>query len=836
MRSYRELSLRYIKSKKVRSLWVVIGIIISVALITGVFTLGDSFKNKMITDIEKEAKYHLSLNGVSIEELPEVLKDVNIETAGVEVYHGGIVSDESEEGLRDVVVINSTKGAMDLVVVKNKLSQGRLPESKDEMIVNEKYLNSLGKKIGDKISLQYEEFITNNPITIEKTVVGTTKENMVYNLVDESDIKTGNFTVYIRYKDPKYTLKAIAAMEEKFGCKNIANGQMPERINGYIQETYLTLLGADVGSGTLDLLNNMTIVLVVLVVISSMGLIYNGFMISISERKKEFGLLRAVGMSKRQIRKIVIKEAVLIGAIGITVGVLSGVLGIYILLKVVSNLNVSILGEVVLSVSPMSVALSVIVSIITIVISVAIPIKKASKVSAVQGMKNTFVREENIKFKKRNGLFTRFFGSAGYLANKNLRRNKGRFRAVILGFTLSIFIFVSFSSFASIITSMMDLQNDISGYTMDVRHSSDKNVDLQKFKDIEGVKAVYNEYRFEPTKENTSNTWIGDITIESNKDIFTKNFKEASGMESMRFDFNAVDFEGIEHTNTSNKISKEQFENGVVLQNKCVGIDGNKKTKFDLTNLKVGDKIDLAIEYQYSVGEESKTDKKVLKDIEIVGFIEEGVAVTKQGVEYPTLYLGDNIVNQIEKELGMKKAIAITKIIPEDESYSEAVYNELNDNLNKYEIGYVNSPKESQKEWAKMVLVGEIGVYGFLILVTLITVTNIITSVSSSIDNRRKEIALFRSIGTSQRTIKRMILIENLNYFVYSIIFGSGLGILSSILITYAASGMFGGVYVFPAAPILLSSVLLLVFVLIISKYSIKKLCENSIIEEIREE
>ena len=757
MRSYRELSLRYIKSKKVRSLWVVIGIIISVALITGVFTLGDSFKNKMINDIEKERKYHLALTNVDENELTEILKDINIEKAGFEVISGGIITENSEEGYKDLFITNISKDALYLNVVENRLLEGRLPQAKGEIVINEKYLKSINKNIGDKIEIKYEDFYDNDDMVASGTIVGTTNENLVYNFIDEADLKDTNYMVYLRYKDPNYTLKAIEAMEKKFGYKNIANGQIPEKINGEIQETYLTLLGADVGSGTLDLLNNMTIVLVVLVVISSAGLIYNGFMISISERKKEFGLLRAVGMSKRQIRKIVIKEAMLIGCVGITIGVLSGILGIYILLKVITNMNVSRIGEIDLSVSIMSVVLSIIVSIITIAISVTIPIRKASKVSAVQGMKNTFAKEENIKFQKKNGVSTRFFGAAGYLANRNLRRNRGRFKAVILGFTLSIFIFVSFSSFAEIITNIMEIQNYISGYSIEVNGNNSEESNVAMFESIEGVKKAYNEYRFENTKENTAETFINEYEIVSDESIFSQKFKDVSNINSIRFDFRNVEYDSLSHMNISNKITKEQFEKGIVIQNRGVAIEGNKKTPFELTNIKLGDKIDLVVHYQDFADDtfESKQNTMTIKDVEVVGFIEDGIAVTSNGIEYPKAYLGNDIAQEIMSDLGMKKVISSTKIVPIDESYSESVYNELNNNQEKYNIWSVNSPLESQREWIKMVLVGKIGVYGFLILVTLITITNIITSVSSSIDNRRKEIALYRSIGTSQKRDSR---------------------------------------------------------------------------------
>lgn len=834
MRSYRELSLRYLKDKKGRSLTIILGIIISVALITGVFTLADSFKGKLIENCESISKAHADIINVRGSDVTKIMNNVKLQKSSFSIISGGLVSSNSETGENDVFIQKISIDELDLQSYENTIEDGELPSKNGDLIVGEKYLKSIGKNIGDTISVEYTDFNDGSTKEITGKVTSSDYSQTITIIVDESEIEDDlKYLIRLRYKNPKDIVESIDELGKTIGVQNVVSQGISENPNAVLNETYITLLGEDIGDGRLDLINTLKIVLIILVILSSVGLIYNGFMISISERKKEFSLLRAVGMSKKQIKNIVIKESCIIGVSGIVLGILSGIFGVYILLQVVAAINIEGFGRVEFVTSFTSILGSILVSIITICISIYIPLKRASKISPVDGVKNNFLNDDKIKLSKSKSILSIVFGSVGDLASKNLRRNKGRFRAVVLGFSLSIFIFVSFSSYVEIANGAMAVQDSISKYEIE----TNSGANLEKINEIQGVKTVYTKY---------------DLVINSKEDEFST-IKSCSidGENIYSDDIKKIITEPVEYTllNTDKNAMKEEIlrdtrldfnklEDGIVLQNKALVQEDNKKNLIDITNYKVGDKIDIEINYSILDFESDveRLETLVIEDVEIVGILEEGTKAGTDWINNPLVYVGDGLVNEICTELNAEKSSRYVIVVPENEVSSEKVYTEINANKEDYGVFYIQSQDANQRQWAKMMLVFKIGVYGFLILITFITLTNIISAVTSSIESRRKEIALLRSVGTSNKFIKKMIFIENLNYYLYSILFGGIFGVVSSLIITKAFSSMYEGIYVFPIKPLVISSILLLICVIIISKYSINKLCKNNIIEEIREE
>ncbi len=834
MRSYRELSLRYLKAKKGRSLTIIFGIIISVALITGVFALVDSFKGNMIQDYEKTSKVYANLVSIKGRDVSKIINNVKLEKASFSHISGGLFSDYLEDGHNYVYIEEVSVDEIYLQSYENRIKEGVLPTKPDELIISYDYLESIDKNIGDTITIKFKDAYDESERELTGKVVATEKSsNSIVRIVDESSlVEDRDYMIKLRYKNPKDTVDSVNEIGNSLGIENITARGIVEGPNAYLNDNYLTLLGEDVNNGRLGLINTLRGVLIILVIISSVGLIYNGFMISVNDRNKEFALLRAVGISKNQIKRIVIKEAIIIGLIGIALGIIAGILGIYIVLAIVSSIKIEALGKIHLNISAASIIGSIVVSVITIMISVVIPLNKAAKVSPVDGMKNSFSNDENIKLTRSKGLFTRLFGAAGNLADKSLRRNRGRFKSVVLGFSLSIFIFVSFTSFVEITNKTVEVQDSVSSYELRLN----ANANVEKLIALEGVKNIYTEYQISHYSESEEILNINEYKLKEHK--LTENFKNMTS-EDVRYRVLNIDSSAIKEKNLGKiKGDLEKYKNGIVLQNKAIAIQGNKKTLVDITNYKVGDKVDIEINYSiFGENLEESTEKIItLKDVEIVGIIEDGITVTDTMVENPAIYMGDDLFNKLISDLKGKKSGSNIIVVPEDELAAEKIYDEVNENKEEYNVLYFISQEATQREWAKMMLVFKIGVYGFLILITLITLTNILTSVTSSIENRRKEIALLRSVGTSRKFIKKMIFIENLNYYLYSILFGGVLGIIASAVISRAFSSSYEGIYVFPIKPIIISSIILLILVSAISRYSIGKLCENNIVEEIREE
>ena len=133
-----------------------------------------------------------------------------------------------------------------------------------------------------------------------------------------------------------------------------------------------------------------------------------------------------------------------------------------------------------------------------------------------------------------------------------------------------------------------------------------------------------------------------------------------------------------------------------------------------------------------------------------------------------------------------------------------------------------------------MTLVISIFAYGFIIVISLIGVTNIFNTITTNMRLRSKEFAMLKSIGMTKREFNRMIRLESLFYGVKSLIIGIPLGLLAGIGIFKAFSMNLATDFVVPYTAILISIVFVFAVVWLIMRFSISKVQKQNIIETIR--
>ena len=134
-----------------------------------------------------------------------------------------------------------------------------------------------------------------------------------------------------------------------------------------------------------------------IIMIASISLIYNAFSISISERTKQFGLLKSIGATKKQIRKSVLFEAFFLCIIGIPLGVGCGLLGIGITLhfvgKLMADTGIITTGsetiQLELVISWWAILIAVAIAIITVIISAMLPARRAVKIPAIEALRES---------------------------------------------------------------------------------------------------------------------------------------------------------------------------------------------------------------------------------------------------------------------------------------------------------------------------------------------------------------------------------------------------------------------------------------------------------------
>ena len=136
----------------------------------------------------------------------------------------------------------------------------------------------------------------------------------------------------------------------------------------------------------------------------------------------------------------------------------------------------------------------------------------------------------------------------------------------------------------------------------------------------------------------------------------------------------------------------------------------------------------------------------------------------------------------------------------------------------------------------RMIIWISVFLYGFIIVITLIGVTNIFNTITTNMNLRSKEFAMLKSIGMTKKEFNRMINLESIFYGVKSLLIGNVLGVgLSYFIYKTVADAMDFG-FQLPIKSIIISIVFVMIVVSIIMRYSLKKINKQNIIETIRKE
>lgn len=232
-------------------------------------------------------------------------------------------------------------------------------------------------------------------------------------------------------------------------------------------------------------------VLAVVIAVAGVSLVYNSFAISVAERTRQFGLLASLGASKRQLRRTVLTEALLLSAVGIPIGLVLGLVGCLAVFQLTGSglaamFDVDTYGiQVSVTVSPAVLGISAGVALATVLVSAWIPALRASRVSAVDAIRQT----HDIHLTRRarralaragkstaeggavrlRGLSARLFGIPGFIAHRNLTRATSKGRVTVAALAVSVALLI----ISGVIGSVMDYA---SGTAIDAADGTDLQV------------------------------------------------------------------------------------------------------------------------------------------------------------------------------------------------------------------------------------------------------------------------------------------------------------------------------------------------------------------------
>ncbi len=740
------------------------------------------------------------------------------------------------------------------------LSEGRLPENENEIVISDSIeLNGkVSLKIGDQLTLpvgnrilidesgtkvEYDQQTSlqmtegeiseelQNQVTREYTVVGVMKR------VSWEPTFSPGYTV-ITYLDKSKLdendqVNAVVVLEKVKKslfkhAEQLAKENNISRVD--FNSALLRYHGVTDNDGLNRTLYSLLAIIMSVIIIGSVALIYNAFAISVSERARHLGMLSSVGATKSQKRNSVFFEGIIIGLISIPIGLLAGIMGMGVTFWFINQFLEGALGvsePLKVTITPYSIIGACGISMITIFISTFIPARKASKITAIDAIRQTSDIKLTRKAVKTSKWIRRMFGLEAEIGLKNLKRNKGRYRVTVFSLVISIVLFLSVSFFTDSLKKSLVLSQD--GINYDIQVDADRESESE-------LADLYRKIQALPDVTRSSVTRRLDLTtlVEKEKvaDELKGTLKYEDGKAPYFLFLTGLDEESLKKYADQVGVDVKQLTDpehisGIVVDT-ITYQDGQTGKFIEASGIhtKVGESIELMYD-DYQAGEKFK-----LEDIEIA-------ALTAQlpmgGFSYGLGTLNIIVSNQVIDQL-MNDSIAGSVqpslfLHSDDPMKTQQEIEEMKaQNLNIYNV-YQSRQREEQ-----MLMLLSVFTYGFIVLITAISIANIFNTISTSISLRKREFAMLKSVGMTEKGFNKMISYESIFYGLKALLYGLPFSLGIMFLIYKGTMNSFSYPFWIPWGSLGICFVSVFVIVGSAMLYSIAKVKKDNIIEVLRQE
>ena len=871
MNLLNKLTIKNLKLNKKRTVVTIIGIMLSVALITAVASMyASGIKSLIDYETKLKGNFHTVFYNVPVSDMDKFENNRNIETLNITKGIGYAKVDSKNEDKPYAYIKGFTKESLNNLSIR--LVSGRLPENDNEIVIpthlktngrlNLKVNDTITLEVGKRIDSTGYELDQNNPYqksdsdgsgeslieTKTKTykIVGiierpaTNIENYTapgYTFITYMDNNkiSGNVDVYARFTkdgtkswyetianilgvDP-VLFKKVYNQESGYSDKDIE--KLSEQMeNAYLIDVNKYLIDLEtnpISSSSISGLGIVVSIVIGIIVFTSVFCIKNSFDISITEKIKQYGMLRSVGATKKQIKRNVFYEATILGLIGIPLGVLLGYLASYILI-IISNYYLSDMIQagfkLEFAFSIIAVLIAIILGIVTIYFSAFRSAKRASKVSPIDSIRNSANIKINPKKIKSPKIIKSIFGMGGEISFKNLKRNKKKYRTTVISIVVSVFVFIALSGFMGL--AFQEVENEIK--------VSDFNISLSA--------NITNENSYNKFIETVKLDNIEDYTLLRSSELFFIGTHYSNEYLDL---LNIKQREQDEEYITVFAIGEEQYKKYIKslglnyddIKDKAILLDKEYVVRYDDNNKKVTKYIDI---YDFQKGDIvdstiTSTNKKV--NIEI-GVVTEKMPFGLKNRTARYIIVSDEMFDNIAESKGL------------DIYYKSSNANKLQDDIDNYlkgeEYYSINNKDENVKQMSNLFTLVGIFLYGFIIVISLIGITNIFNTITTNMELRKQEFAMLKSVGMTTKEFNRMIRLESLFMGVKSLFFGIPIGIALSYIIYHFLSEESGIPYKLPIVAIIISIAVVFILISLIMKYSMSKINKQNTIETIRNE
>ena len=859
MNIIQKLTVRHLKENKRRTIVTIIGVIISTAMIMAVATLGVSFLDLSIRQsISEDGEWHLKYEDVNQNKLAEIEKDEATKKLFLSKNLGYSEIKNPANEYKPYIFYKAFNEA-GFKAFHVDLSEGRLPENPSEIILSKSMMedSAISYKLGDEITTDIGE-------RIDEQGVEMTQQFSV--LMDEQGKRTESvinttektFTVvgimenpsWVNTWEPGYTaisyVDFTSLAQDDTADAVIVLNKVTSSLYSHAEAlakrldidkiTYnddlLRYYGVTDNDSLRTTLYGTAAVIITVIIIGSVALIYNAFAISVSERARHLGMLSSVGATKKQKRNAVFFEGAVIGAISIPIGILAGISGIgttFIFINSFIEGALNVTEKLKLVVTPYSILAAVAVSIFTIFISAYLPARKASKISAIEAIRQTQDVKLTGKAVKTSKLIRKLFGIEAVIGLKNLKRHKRRYHATVFSLVISIVLFLSVSFFTTNIKKSLQMSQENVNYDIQIFSSLQKEpndyIPLTKLSYVTDSTITREMY--------VLNTWIDESDIADELKEMVK--EDKSILKDGKFSYSvhiiSLDDKSFQSYAKEAGISFDKLDdenaNAGILVNKISyqNPDTGKFVETNAIHAKEGENIEL----YYNDG---KKETRLTK-VKIASMTDElPPGINTMGVGSIDIIVSDKTLTKLSENEQTKELVETSLFLSSSDPL--ATQKELED-VKTSDINVYNVFQRKQEN-EQLLLFMSVFTYGFIILISLISVANIFNTISTSIALRKREFAMLRSVGMTPKGFNRMLQFESMFYGIKALLYGLPISVAVMLLLYLSIRQTFEYGFALPWMSIIYAIVAIFVIVGSAMMYSTSKIKRENIIDGLKQE
>ncbi len=938
MNIFKQFTNRSLKENKTRTIVTIVGIILSVAMFTATIEAFVTVQDYLINYAEMyNGKYHVGFYGVEYNDISKITEDERVEKYTYVQDIGYAEIGSSNEYKPYLYIAGVPTDFTDVMPIH--LTEGRLPENSNEIVVSDHLYSNGGVhlKLGQKITLevgqrQWSELVN---ITDEeyKALDGDNWQKLTQQVSLSKNEGEETMEQLVNTKEKSYTVVGFCVRPdqssiEPYSAPGYTAFTISEPGNTNTQSIYTVLeKPAEYGKFNRDILNSLSgiasstnsdllmysfnsfdsafpvlvfgllSILIGLIVFGSVSLIYNSFSISVSERTKQFGILKSIGATKKQIRKSVLYEAAVLCVIGIPIGLISGCLGIAITFHFLSDSISTFLADLTnlkmqFVFSPLAIIAASVISFITVIISAYIPAKKAIKINPIESVRQSNDIKINRRSVKVSPLTQKLFGFEATLSSKNFKRNKRKYRTTVFSLFVSVVLFISASSLATYFTDIVEAESQDMKYDVAINvFNYEDRTDGEPFTETEefrtklynGLKTVngIDEFTFTQQKgtdfnidkKYISEEYLNMINKEHSGSVDKNN--EFNGM----FTYNFIDDDAFRRLLKEEGLSEEGYfdkENpkALVYDMGTHIYQTNNKEKVYIVPFLNTDDISSTIEitkmlpffeengetyyyygetvvkdsttyYVYDIGRDEgeefdEATKRYLPEEKAVSHISISIGAVLKEKPYfaghnTNLIYPKSVKGEIMLE-GYWQTHAF--ILCDDHTKVASDVSRLVRDIggDSNHVSVVDYAAEIESIRA-LVTIAKVLAYGFIVLISLIAAANVFNTISTNISLRRREFATLKSVGLTSKGMRKMMTFESILYGVKSLLFSLPVSLAMTYLVYLVASdsGYEMAFYV-PWDKFIIAIASVFIIVALSMVYSIKKVNKENTVETLRNE